>query len=192
MKAYIEITLLPDIDVPLNFLWQKVYQQLHLGFVEMKKEDGTQPIGVSLPKYDALAFTLGDKLRLFAHDSKMLEQFNAKFWLKKLSNYVHVTGVRDVPEKVKYGCFQRVQLKTNTLRLARRKAKRENIDLENALLSFHKFDERKTDVPFVVIKSVSTREMFRLFILYNEQDTQKQGDFSTYGLSDKTTVPIFQ
>ena len=69
MNAYLEITLLPDVDIALNFLIQKVYQQLHLKFVEMKDGNGSQPVGVSFPKYDTAANTLGDKIRLFAHDA---------------------------------------------------------------------------------------------------------------------------
>jgi CRISPR-associated endonuclease Csy4 len=200
MKHYIEITLLPDVDVPLNFLWQKVYQQLHLKFVEMKsppaslsKGGEVQPIGISFPKYDAKANTLGEKIRLFAPDFETLERFNAKQTLRKLSDYVHVTSIRDVPTNVKtFGCFSRLQLKTSNLRLARRKAKRENVDIEIALSKFMRHTEKRTTVPFVIVKSESNGEMFRLFIVYNEQANDTYvGGFGTYGLSDKSAVPIF-
>lgn len=192
MKAYLEITLLPDVDISLNFLLQKVYQQLHLKFVEMKNENGLQPVGISFPKYDAGANTLGDKIRLFAHDAAILEQFNAKQTLRKLSDYVHVTSIRDVPTNVKtFGCFQRLQLKTSNLRLARRKAKRENVDVEIALLKLERFNESRTTAPFVVIKSISNGEMFRLFVVYNEQANDNSGGFGMYGLSGKSSIPVF-
>jgi CRISPR-associated endonuclease Csy4 len=193
MKAYLEITLLPDVDISLNFLLQKVYQALHLKFVEMKNENDLQPVGVSFPKYDTEANTLGDKIRLFAPDISTLECFNAKQTLKKLSDYVHVTSIRDVPSNVKtFGCFQRLQLKTSNLRLARRKAKRENVDIEIALSKFMRHTEKRTTVPFVVVKSASNGEMFRLFIVYNVQANDNYvGGFGTYGLSSKSTVPIF-
>jgi CRISPR-associated endonuclease Csy4 len=192
MKHYIEITLLPDVEIPLNFLWQKVYGQLHLRFVEMKNENGLQPIGVSFPKYDTEANTLGEKIRLFAQDLETLERFNAKQTLRKLSDYVHVTSIRDVPTNVKtFGCFSRLQLKTSNLRLARRKAKRENVDVEIALSKFARHIEKQTDAPFVVIKSISNGEMFRLFVVYNEQANDNSAGFGTYGLSSKSTVPIF-
>lgn len=192
MKAYLEITLLPDVDIALNFLMQKVYQQLHLKFVEMKNENGSQRVGISFPKYDAAANMLGDKIRLFAHDVAILEQFNAKQTLRKLSDYVHVTSVRDVPMNVKtFACFQRLQLKTSNLRLARRKAKRENVDVEIALSQLERFNESRTTLPFVIIKSASNGESFRLFVVYNEQASDNLGGFGTYGLSSKSTVPIF-
>ncbi len=192
MKQYVEITFLPCAEMPLHILTQQVYQQLHLKFVEMKNENGLQPIGVSFPKYDSEANTLGEKIRLFAQDLETLERFNAKQTLRKLSDYVHVTGIRNVPDNVKtFGCFQRLQLKTNNLRLARRKAKRENVDVEIALSTLQRFKEQQTTAPFVIIKSASNGEMFRLFVVYSEQANDNSGGFGTYGLSGTSTVPIF-
>ena len=199
MKQYVEITLLPCAEMPLHILTQQVYQALHLKFVEMKsppsplsKGGETQPIGVSFPKYDTEANTLGEKIRLFAPDVETLERFNAKHTLRKLSDYVHVTSVRDVPTNVKtFGCFSRLQLKTNNLRLARRKAKRENVDVGIALAKFARHIEKQTDAPFVVIKSISNGENFRLFVVYNEQANDNSAGFGMYGLSSKSTVPIF-
>jgi CRISPR-associated endonuclease Csy4 len=194
MKHYIEITLLPDVEIPLNFLWQKVYGQLHLRFVEMKNENGLQPIGVSFPKHDTEANTLGEKIRLFAQDLESLERFNAKQTLRKLSDYVHVTSVRDVSTNVKtFGCFSRLQLKTSNLRLARRKAKRENVDVEIASSKLKNFCENKiVEPPFMWIQSVSNGEKFKLFVVYNAQENDNgAAGFGTYGLSSKSTVPIF-
>lgn len=193
MKQYVEITLLPCAEMPLHILTQQVYQALHLKFVEMKNENGLQPVGISFPKYDAAANTLGDKIRLFAPDISTLECFNAKHTLRKLSDYVHVTSIRDVPSNVKtFGCFQRLQLKTSNLRLARRKAKRENVDFDVALSKFRTHSEQRTTAPFVIIKSASNGEMFRLFVVYNEQSNDNDGvGFGAYGLSNKSVVPIF-
>jgi CRISPR-associated endonuclease Csy4 len=193
MKHYVEITLLPDVDISLNFLLQKVYQQLHLKFVEMKNENGLQPVAISFPKYDEDANTLGDKIRLFAHDVATLEQFNAKQTLRKLSDYVHVTNIRDVPMNVQtFACFQRLQLKTSNLRLARRKAKRENVNVEIALSALQRFEVQQTTAPFVIVKSVSNGETFSLFVVCHEQSSDNcDVGFGTYGLSSTSTVPVF-
>ena len=201
MTVYLEITLLPDMDISLNFLLQKVYQQLHLKLVDMQRESsvlsvqkgGLQPIGVSFPKYNSLTNTLGDKIRLFAENIVMLEQFNAKHTFRKLSDYVHVTNIRDVPENVTtFACFQRVQLKSSNARLARRKAKRESISFEEALFKLRSHSEQRTDLPFMSIKSASNGESFRLFVVYSQKTSPSdEFVFSTYGLSDKSTVPIF-
>jgi CRISPR-associated endonuclease Csy4 len=201
MTVYLEITLLPDVDISLNFLLQKVYQQLHLKFVAMQRENsglsvqkgGLQPIGVSFPKYNSLANTLGDKIRLFAENVATLERFNAKHTFRKLNDYVHVTNIRDVPENITaFACFQRVQLKSSNTRLARRKAKRENISFEEALFKLRTHAEQRTDLPFMSIKSASNGENFRLFVVYSQKTcASEEFAFSTYGLSDKSTVPVF-
>ncbi len=193
MRFYVEISLLPCAEMPLHILTQQIYQQLHLKFVEMKDENGLQPVGVSFPKYGDNQNTLGEKIRLFAKNSETLEQFNAKQMLRKLSDYVHVTGIREIPANVKtFGCFSRLQLKTSNLRLARRKAKYENISIETALSKSHRPKEPKTDVPFVFVKSSSNGEKFRLFIVYKEQENNNSNcRFGTYGLSNINPVPIF-
>ena len=47
MKAYLEIILKPQPEIPLYFLWEKVYQQIHLALAQMKNEYGTASIGIS-------------------------------------------------------------------------------------------------------------------------------------------------
>ena len=52
MNYYQDITLLPDADIGLYFLWQKVYQQIHLALVENKSADNASAIGVAFPEYN--------------------------------------------------------------------------------------------------------------------------------------------
>lgn len=51
MRFYCEITLLPNPEVNLNFLWSKAFQQIHLGLVEMQDDRKQVPIGVGFPEY---------------------------------------------------------------------------------------------------------------------------------------------
>ena len=136
MKHYLEITLLPNNELNLLNLWSSVFQQIHLGLVEMQDGENTVPIGLSLPEYKMgeRFGILGGKLRLFAPDESALAQFDAVKWLSRLSDYVHCTGIRTVPEKLAgYSIYKRVQPKNNPERLARRYAKRHNLDLDSAL-----------------------------------------------------------
>ncbi|WP_109867697.1 type I-F CRISPR-associated endoribonuclease Cas6/Csy4 [Methylocucumis oryzae] len=138
MKFYLEITLLPNPEVGIHFLWSKVYQQIHLGLVEIQDDQGHVPMGVAFPEYvqGDKRRVLGVKLRLFAEHEATLSQFNASHWLARLSDYVHCTSIRPVPEKlVGYATYQREQPKTNKERLARRYAKRHGMDLATALHS---------------------------------------------------------
>jgi CRISPR-associated endonuclease Csy4 len=191
MNFYLEITLLPNTEIGLNFLWEKVYQQLHLGFVAIKDENGKVAVGVSFPSYDAEKHHLGHKLRLFAETEALLLRFDASGWLAILSDYVHLTRIKPVPEKVeKHGCFYRIQLKSQ-LNRAQRKARRKNISVEKALHYYDAYVEQRTKAPFIHLKSASSRESFKLFIGYVEQVETSEKGFSCYGLSRQSTVPIF-
>ena len=39
MKYYLDMTLLPDTDITLDFIWQKIYQQVHIALVDNKIAD---------------------------------------------------------------------------------------------------------------------------------------------------------
>ncbi|MBL1422430.1 MAG: type I-F CRISPR-associated endoribonuclease Cas6/Csy4, partial [Alphaproteobacteria bacterium] len=45
MKYYLDITILPDEEANLGFLWHKVYQQIHIALVENKIADNQSAIG---------------------------------------------------------------------------------------------------------------------------------------------------
>jgi CRISPR-associated endonuclease Csy4 len=192
MKYYRDITLLPSADIALNFLWEKVYQQIHLGLVEIKDSNGNVPIGISIPEYFSEHGPLGRKLRLFAISKEVFAAFDADTRLKRLADYVHLTGVRDVPANIRsFSRFRRQQTKTNVERLARRKAKRHNISIEQALLELDSFEDRLVKSPFVNIQSQSTGQRFRLFIEKELCDTQVSEGYNVYGLSRVSTVPEF-
>jgi len=192
MKHYQDITLLPDADIGQHFVWEKVYQQIHLGLVEMQDESGKLPIGIALPGYNADKHQLGNKLRLLAETEAQLVSFNAQQWLSRLSDTVHLTGIREVPSRIQsYACYYRIQPKSNNARLARRKAKRENISVEQALAALEKFPEQRTDAPYVWIKSQSSGERFRLFIGHVEVSESVNRGFNAYGLSRQSSVPVF-
>ena len=100
MNYYQEISLLPNADIAVYFLWQKLYQQIHLALVGNKSADNASAIGVVFPEYDSGKFLLGTKLRLIAADEKLLEQTHCEKWLTRLSDYVHVSRIKTVPEKL--------------------------------------------------------------------------------------------
>jgi CRISPR-associated endonuclease Csy4 len=213
MNYYLEITLLPNPDINLFGLWSKVYQQIHLGLVEMQDGQGGVPIGVAFPEYvrgDKYS-VLGGKLRLFAEHEATLSQFNVSHWLARLSDYVHCTSIRPVPEKLMgYAIYQREQPKTNKERLARRYAKRHNLDYETALngpidltaksppnagykMQFRYCDMPKKTVPtpFIRLKSLSSGQEFCLWIKKTAAAEPSGTTFGSYGLSPVSTVPEF-
>ncbi|MDY0276426.1 MAG: type I-F CRISPR-associated endoribonuclease Cas6/Csy4 [Desulfomicrobium sp.] len=193
MKYYIEITLIPSIDIPVYFLWEKIYQQIHLALVEAQDKEGKVKIGVSFPEYNAEQHKLGRKLRLFASLANDLKDLTIDKWLSRLMDYVHITTIRGVPEGAQtYGFFKRIQTKSSNARLARRKARRENITVEQALLSMNNHKEQFSNVPYIQMKSQTTGQRYRLMIGYEETEKKSSmKDFTTYGLSSKSSVPIF-
>jgi len=198
MKYYLDITLLPDSEITLGFIWFKVYQQVHIALVENKIAENSSAIALAFPQYGlskdkAEGFPLGNKLRLFAPTQQHLDKLNIHHWLKRLSDHTHITSVKAVPENVsEYIYVKRKQCKTNTSRLARRRAKRKGETFEQALQYFVSFNDEQSKLPFINVKSLTTNEQFRLFIDQIKADEQKDGEFNCYGLSKKgATLPWF-
>ncbi len=195
MKYYQELTLLPDADVELYFIWSSLYTQIHLALVDIQDEQGNIAVGVSFPEYvkEGDYAVLGSKLRLFAQNEAILEKLNLSKWLDRLSDYVHHTKIRSVPEKIEgHAVFQRYRTKTNAERLARRYAKRNGVSLEEAMKKYKDFKDELTTLPFIRIRSQSNQNLFRLIIDKKAVESHT-GDyrFSTYGLSTDSSVPEF-
>lgn len=194
MKCYLEITLLPNPEVNVNFLWSKTFQQIHLGLVEMQDEHKQVSIGVSFPEYkmgDKFG-VLGSKLRLFANEEATLVRFNASKWLDRLNDYVHCTSIRPVPEKItSHAIYRRKQPKASKHRLARRYARYRQVEYETALQHYMKLSQEKISLPYIRLKSMSSNNNFCLWIDRIETTSPAHGFFSTYGLSTQSTVPEF-
>lgn len=191
MNFYLDITLLPDVEANIGFVWQKVYGQLHLALVEQRIEGDHSAIAVSFPEYGDKAFPLGSKLRLFAKTSEQLQQLNLAKWLNRLTDYTHCTSIKEVPLVNQYACFKRMQFGSNIERLARRRVKRKGESLEEALMHYSGFKEQQSKLPFVNMQSLSKDCRFCLFIEQEIVEQEEEGLFSCYGLSKTATVPWF-
>jgi len=191
MKFYHEITLLPGVDININFLWKVLYQQIHIALVEVKENSAIQNIGVSFPEYDIKKFVMGTKLRLFSKDKEFLEKADFTGKLCKIKDYVHLTSIKEVPENHKYIVFNRLQPKFVSECRCRRKAKRENISFEEALAALKDVKRKKIERPFIHIKSKSNGHSFQLIIDRSEREKEVDKGFTTYGLSPVSTVPDF-
>src|SRR5690606_2352472 len=201
MKYYVEVTLMKNNDFSLYELWSRLYSQIHIAFAEIKDTDNKVNIGVSFPQYrfnaeKSIGF-LGDKLRLFAQSESDLEKLDLTKWLDRLTDYLHVTSIREVPEaKVTgYAIYSRKQVKTNAERLARHEANKGRYTYENALAHYQKFITT-TDLPYIQMLSLSTsneqdKKRFKLFIDKRPAEKSETQVFSTYGLSSVSSVPEF-
>ena len=194
MKFYLEITLLPNPEVNVHFLWSKAFQQLHLGLVELQDEQKQVPIGLSFPEYliGEKFSLLGSKCRLFATDQATLESLDIGKWLQRLSDYVHVTSIRPVPNQVTgYATYQRQQAKTNPESLARRYAKRHQLSFDEAWQKYSSMQPPSISTPFIRLNSLSNGQAFCLWIKKTAVQEVQTGQYSSYGLSATSTVPEF-
>jgi len=219
MKYYLDITLLPDAEANLGFLWHKVYQQIHIALVEnsfdsnevIKGKGGQEEavkksrVGISFPKYGDTSFFLGDKLRLFAQTKEQLQQFNVGKWLNRLTDYTHCTSIKDVPSDATFVCFKRKQFKSlskinaDVEKCVLKLSEEQNKPIEDvrSALSAQKYDA-KYDLPFVHMSSLSsTKKRFRLFFEKEKVASSLIGTFNCYGLSGReadkqATVPWFK
>lgn len=193
MKYYQEITLLPGPEIPLNFLWSKVYQLLHPILAASADSQGQTPFGVSFPGYTMENDhpSLGDKLRIFAPDKESLEALQLKNRFQKLEDYLHIVRVpRPVPETVSgYSCYARIHQEANGPAKARRYSLRNGISLSEAQKLFPSNGARLKE-PYIRLNSKSTGQKMLLFIRKTES-AAKDGRFNTYGLSNVAAVPEF-
>lgn len=192
MNFYQEITLLPQVEIGLYFIWQKLYQQIHLALVENKVNEYASAIGVSFPEYDATQFMLGCTLRLFAPEKPVLEKLQCEKWLSRLKDYLQCGRIEQVPEVVTgYACFVQAKTRGSKEKLARRRAKRHGETLERALAHYDAYEEERSRLPYINMGSQTNGSHFRLFIEKQAKAQPQAGVFSCYGLSRTTTVPLF-
>jgi CRISPR-associated endonuclease Csy4 len=75
--------------------------------------------------------------------------------------------------------------------MARRKAKREDIDFDQAFQLLQSRKEILIESPFIKVASGSSGQRFKLFIIKEHASEQIKEGFSCYGLSAKSTIPDF-
>lgn len=201
MKYYIEVTLMKTDDFSPYELWSRIYRQLHIAFAEIKDTYDKVNIGVSFPQYrfnaeKSVGF-LGEKFRIFAQSQADLEKLNIQKWFDRLTDYLHITSIREVPENkiTGYAIYRRKQVKTNPQRLARHRVKRGDIGFDEALARYRNV-VTTTDLPYIQLQSLSTsdeqdKRLFKLFIEKKSAEKSETQIFSTYGLSSQSSVPEF-
>ncbi|TYZ22947.1 type I-F CRISPR-associated endoribonuclease Cas6/Csy4 [Selenomonas ruminis] len=192
MKYYQELTILPDAEVSANQIWSKVYHQLHIALADQINDGEKGRIGVSFPEcVNEGRITLGNKLRVFAEEEKELAKMDIKRWLRRYQDYVHVTQIRLVPNRLRgYAIYRRYHPKANYSQKARRYAKRHSIDYDEAIKLFP-MENKKIDLPYVQMSSETNSQKFRLYVEKVLCNSEVDKGFGSYGLDNKSTVPEF-
>ncbi|NHB92807.1 type I-F CRISPR-associated endoribonuclease Cas6/Csy4 [Photorhabdus cinerea] len=184
MDYYFEIRVLPDPEFSQQSLMEALFAKLHRALGQV----GDGRIGVSFP---CAGKTLGDKLRIHGA-SEALNDLQALPWLKGLRDYTEIMDIQPVPQDTRYRCVSRVQVKSSVERLRRRSIKKGWLTEEQARQSIPISKEQRTHLPFLLLKSLSSRQTFPLFIEQGPiEDKPTSGVFSSYGLSSSATIPWF-
>lgn len=192
MNFYQEITLIRQAEINLNFLWSRLYTQLHLALVEQKDANGLVDIGVCFPGYKIgrnksgeVFTTLGEKIRVFAPNGEILQQLNLDKWLERLTDYVHISSIKAVDQSKVTGYLRvcRYRPKPNIESLVRRYAKFKKVSEATALARYQNKQRNWQDYPYVRMKSLSRDREFSLCINQKLVPQDGNGKFTTYGLS---------
>lgn len=202
MDHYIDIRLQPDAEFAPAMLMAALFTKLH----KVLAAGGQSGVGVSFPHIvmaDTLVpppssrkgahprYALGHVLRLHG-TGPVLQSFQATDWLSGMRDHVLCSAVLTVPHGVSHRVVSRVQAKSNPERLRRRQMRRHGLTQEQAQERIPDSAAEMLDLPFLILRSQSTGQTFRLFIrLGPEQTTPVPGAFGAYGLSPQTTVPWF-
>lgn len=208
MNYYQDITLIGDPEISLGFLWQKVFQQVHFALVNNKTAENYSSIGAGFPSYGKRGFSLGDKLRLFAETKAELEALNIAKFLERLSDYVHIKSIAEVPKTAKAVTFVRRSIKGESRieqemqnKIARLQSRDESWfagigkSLEKCLADLNASKpEADSSLPFIWLESQETKKRnpegaakFPLFIEKIEAASPQKGKFSCYGLAIRST-----
>lgn len=182
---YLDIHLLPDPEFAPNQLLGALFAKLHRALVQL----GSGDIGISLPGVGASG--PGTHLRL--HGSlPALQCLQTLEWLTGMRDHLRLGELTAAPPGCRYRCVRRVQVDSSPQRLRRRLMQRHDLDEAAACQRIPDTSARRTDLPWVEMRSQSSSQRFRLFIDHGPlQDNPCTGTFSSYGLSSTATIPWF-
>ncbi len=185
MQHYLDIEVLPDVELTSQHVLNALYGRLHQALVHGQHRD----IGVSFPEHDERAPSLGTKMRLHGPADSLRALMDSK-WLRGVQDHVRTSSVALVPAGVSYRRVSRVQAKSSPERLRRRAARRHGVDAASRIPDSA---AEKLSLPFVLLGSRSTSQAsFPLFIRHGPiQSELIQGEFNSYGLSSAATIPWF-
>lgn len=196
MNYYLELTIIGNPELTPYQIWSKLYTQLHLAFVEQKDAQGKTVYGVSFPQYRTLADKkiayLGYKLRVFAPTEQALSALNLNKWLERLTDYIHISSIRSVPNDIKgYANYYRATPKMILDERITHQAKRHGVPYHKAAERFENYKEQSLVYPHIQLTSQTNHQSYPLYIGKQTAEVLTDGRFGTYGLSRTSSVPEF-
>jgi len=183
MNYYIDLTIKPDSEMRESVLFNKVYAKFHKALVALSSNS----IGISFPEYKV---KLGHVFRIHG-DSVLLQDLQKLNWLGGLHGYCHLSDVQKNPNEVRYRVISRIQSNMTQSKL-NRLIKRNSISQEEIKLYKAKMFTKGLDNPYVEFESGSNGHRHRRYIQFGMvSDFPVAGEFDSFGLSKKATIPWF-
>jgi CRISPR-associated endonuclease Csy4 len=202
MKYFFDLALLPDEEVPIFFIRNKVYTKFHKALFDLSATD----IGISFPcpkkakKKDKNKMNFDEVIRLHA-TQKRLQQLQNLNWLGGLSGYCQVSEIFPTPDKVKgHQVISRIRQNMSLARMQKKITHQKSkgyLKTDEDIRAYEKYYKAKMfktglDNPYLELQSASTGGKYRLYIAFGElQKEATKGEFNHFGLSSTATVPIF-
>lgn len=184
---YVNLKVIPDPETSSAQLIGALYDHLHMALVQQRQDS----IGISFPGYSLNPRALGITLRLHGSEAE-LQQLLAADWLKGMRDHVRASNLAAVPADALHRTVHRKQFKTSAERLRRRRMRRKGETAEQAKAAIPDSAERRPDLPYVHIRSRSTRQQFCMFIAMGPpRPTPTPGVFDSHGLGNPATIPWF-
>ena len=183
MDKYIDISLQPDAEMPVNRLLNGVYTKLHKVLFDI----GSTDIGISFPRYSVL---LGNVIRLHGYEQALIE-LHKQNWLGGMSGYCNVSQIQAVPATAQYRVVSRKQTTMSQAKL-KRLLKRGSITEEEAKNYQAKMFTKGLNNPYVELLSGSNGHRHRRYFEFGPlKDSPTDGEFDQFGLSKTATIPWF-
>ena len=186
MNHYLDVSFDASVDFPLLHQMASFYQGVHLYLVE----SGAQ-LGITLPELKTGARNpLGNIVRLHGTEDS-LHAFTESPFLSRIRSPFRLSSIEQVPAGAQPRTFWRHQPKS-IVQLRKRAMKRHGLTEEQAVERYPRDMLFHSPLPFLELRSLSTRQSFRLFFVKGDiQKIAVQGEFNTYGLSPTATLPWF-
>ena len=185
MDHYIDIKILPDLEITAPVLMNNLFAKFHRAMSSSCNGD----IAASFPNHNGL---LGDTLRL--HGTRLhLEQLMSLSWMKGLRDYTQIEkGISLLPEEILgHRTVSRVQ-KKSPRNIRNRSIAKGWLTEEEALARYPDHNQEKSDLPYLQIKSLSNQNMMRIYVQHGDiVETATLGRYSSYGFSRHATIPWF-
>jgi CRISPR-associated endonuclease Csy4 len=183
MDYYLDIKIVPDEEVPIYFIRNKVYAKFHKALFSLNSTD----IGISFPKYKV---KLGNVIRLHGTENS-LQKLQDKNWLGGLSGYCDISSIQAIPDEVVYRTISRKQSNMTEAKL-RRLIQRGSISQDEVKGYKAKMFQQSLDNPYLELESTSNGHKHRRYLAFGESSkSMTLGEFDFFGLSKTASIPWF-